>query len=131
MRSREFFALSSWSETFYIARAKTSERNHKCRSSLWVSRTDKVFCNFLKFCIFLEIVYFHKALFLKNTWIYMWLYRFTTPELIRKKYPLLGRQEEIKIFQQMLSNLITRFTVDVTTQHLQLEHNMLIIKWAI
>ncbi|XP_018358134.1 PREDICTED: adenylate cyclase type 10-like [Trachymyrmex cornetzi] len=54
--------------------------------------------------------------------------KFTMPVLIRKKYPLLGRQEEIKIFRQMLSNLITRFTRDVTTQHLQLEHNMLIIK---
>ncbi|EGI58228.1 Adenylate cyclase type 10 [Acromyrmex echinatior] len=54
--------------------------------------------------------------------------KFITPELIQKKYPLLGRQEEIKIFQQMLSNLITHFTLDVTTDHVQLEHNTLIIK---
>ncbi|KAG5334640.1 ADCYA cyclase, partial [Acromyrmex charruanus] len=52
--------------------------------------------------------------------------KFTTPELIQKKYPLLGRQEEIKIFQQMLSNLITHFTLNETTD--QLEPNMLIIK---
>ncbi|KYN40080.1 Adenylate cyclase type 10, partial [Trachymyrmex septentrionalis] len=54
--------------------------------------------------------------------------KFTTPELIQKKYPLLGREEEIKIFRQMLSNLITRFTVNVTRNHSQLKHNMLIIK---
>ncbi|XP_018049383.1 PREDICTED: adenylate cyclase type 10-like [Atta colombica] len=54
--------------------------------------------------------------------------KFTTPELIQKKYPLLGRQKEIKIFQRMLSDLITQFTLDGTTHDLQLEHNMLIIK---
>ncbi|KAG5327734.1 ADCYA cyclase, partial [Pseudoatta argentina] len=47
-------------------------------------------------------------------------------EQIKFNYPLLGRQEEIKIFQQMLSNLITHFTLNETTD--QLEPNMLIIK---
>ncbi|XP_011690793.1 PREDICTED: adenylate cyclase type 10-like [Wasmannia auropunctata] len=49
-------------------------------------------------------------------------------ELIRRKYPLLGREAEIKIFRQMLSNLIAHFTTNETTQHLELEHNILIIK---
>jgi len=54
--------------------------------------------------------------------------RLIAPELIRKKYPLLGREAEIKIFRQMLSNLIAHFTTDETTQQLQPEYNMLIIK---
>ncbi|KYN02894.1 Adenylate cyclase type 10 [Cyphomyrmex costatus] len=54
--------------------------------------------------------------------------KFPTPELIRKKYPLLGRQEEIKSFRQILSNLMSHFSTDVTTQHSQPDHNMLIIK---
>jgi len=56
--------------------------------------------------------------------------RFTTPELIQKKYPLLGRQKEIKIFQRMLSDFITQFTLDGTIHDLQIEHNVLIIKWV-
>ncbi|XP_036143704.1 adenylate cyclase type 10 [Monomorium pharaonis] len=50
-----------------------------------------------------------------------------TPELIQRKYPLLGREAQIKIFQQMLSNLIAHFTMD-KTQHLELEYSMLVIK---
>ncbi|XP_071646995.1 adenylate cyclase type 10 [Temnothorax longispinosus] len=53
--------------------------------------------------------------------------KFIAPELIRRKYPLLGREAEMKIFRQMLSNLIAHFTTDETTQHIQPEH-MLIIK---
>ncbi|XP_011879972.1 PREDICTED: adenylate cyclase type 10-like [Vollenhovia emeryi] len=52
--------------------------------------------------------------------------KFIAPELTRRKYPLLGREAEIKIFRQMLSNLTAHLTMDETTQ--QCEYNMLIIK---
>ncbi|XP_039306665.1 adenylate cyclase type 10 isoform X1 [Solenopsis invicta] len=54
--------------------------------------------------------------------------KFDSPELTRRKFPLLGREAEIKIFRQMLSNLITRFSSNNATQHLQSEHNVLVIK---
>ncbi|CAL1681643.1 unnamed protein product [Lasius platythorax] len=54
--------------------------------------------------------------------------KFTAPEITWSNYPLLGREAEIKIFQQILTNLLEYSTRDKTTQHLKPEYNTLVIK---
>ncbi|XP_026826225.1 adenylate cyclase type 10-like [Ooceraea biroi] len=50
-------------------------------------------------------------------------------ELTWSKYPLLGREAEIKIFQQILTNLMKYSAVDKTAQRdLRVEYNTLVIK---
>ncbi|RLU22084.1 hypothetical protein DMN91_006464 [Ooceraea biroi] len=53
-------------------------------------------------------------------------------ELTWSKYPLLGREAEIKIFQQILTNLMKYSAVDKTAQRdLRVEYNTLVIKQVI
>ncbi|XP_029155514.1 adenylate cyclase type 10-like [Nylanderia fulva] len=54
--------------------------------------------------------------------------KFSTPELTWSNYPLLGREAEIEIFQQILTNLLEYSTRDKTIQHLKPEYNTLVIK---
>lgn len=58
----------------------------------------------------------------------MHYYRFAEPELTWSNYPLLGREAEIKIFQQILTNMIEYSTRDITTKHLKPDYNTLVIK---
>ncbi|KAM0731371.1 Adenylate cyclase type 10 [Formica fusca] len=54
--------------------------------------------------------------------------KFTTPELTESSYPLLGREAEIKVFQEILTNMIEYSTRDKTKEHSKPEYNTLIIK---
>lgn len=54
--------------------------------------------------------------------------RLTQPELAWSDYPLLGRETEINIFQQILTNMIEYSTRDITTKHLKPDYNTLVIK---
>ncbi|KAL6429124.1 hypothetical protein ACFW04_008123 [Cataglyphis niger] len=54
--------------------------------------------------------------------------KFIAPEVTWSNYPLLGREAEIKIFQEMLTNMIEYFIRKGKLQQLRPDYNTLIIK---